>query len=102
MPNGKPPTPKQENKTRALVSTAQTQDQMEGRLLLDVVIGKSATVLQLLSSEDESLLVWRDTLLVLNLRLHIVDGVRRFHFESDSFAGYYRQLVSCIQKEDRK
>ncbi len=40
-----------------LHSSTQTQDEMKGRLLLDVVIGKSTTVLELLSSEDESLLV---------------------------------------------
>ena len=75
---------------------------MKGRLLLDVVIGEGAAVLKLLASEDEALLVWGDTvralsalrppsysargtspLLVLNLRLHIVDGVGRLHLKGD-------------------
>ena len=87
-------------------ATAQTQDQMEGRLLfttpsvqsasllplfnashlLDVVVAKGATVLELLAGEDEALLVGGDALLVLDLRLYIVDGVARLHLEGDSLA----------------
>ena len=38
---------------------------MQGALLLDVVVGEGAPVLQLLPREDETLLVRRDTFLVL-------------------------------------
>ncbi len=48
---------------------------MEGRLLLDVVIRKGSAVLELLSSEDESLLVGWDTLLVLDFGLDVLNGV---------------------------
>ena len=58
-----------------LHSAAQMEDEMERRLLLDVVVRKSAAVLELLASKDETLLVGRNTLLVLYLRLHIVDGI---------------------------
>ena len=58
---------------------------MEGGLLLDVVIRKSAAVLELLASKDESLLIGRDALLVLDLSLDVVDGVRRLDLKSDSF-----------------
>ena len=58
-----------------LHSAAQTEDEMERRLLLDVVVRKSAAVLELLASKDETLLVGRNTLLVLYLHLHIVDGI---------------------------
>ena len=50
------------------------------------VIGKGSSVLQLLPGEDQSLLVGRDTLLVLNLGLDVVDGVRRLDLQSDGFA----------------
>ena len=50
---------------------------------LNVVVTQRATVFQLFSGENQSLLIRRDTLLVLDLRLHIVDGVRRLHVESD-------------------
>lgn len=49
----------------ALLATAtETEDEMQGRLLLDVVVGEGAAVLELLAGEDQSLLVRGDTLLV--------------------------------------
>lgn len=54
--------------------------------LLDVVVGKSATVLELLSGEDQSLLVWWDSFLVLNLALDIVDGVAGLDLKGDGLA----------------
>jgi hypothetical protein len=38
---------------------------VEGGLLLDVVVGQGPAILELLAGEDESLLVWGDSLLVL-------------------------------------
>ena len=49
---------------------------MESRLLLDVVVRQRAAVLELLSGEDQALLVRGDALLVLDLLLHVLDGVR--------------------------
>lgn len=60
---------------------------MQRALLLDVIVGKSAAILQLLASEDEALLVWRDALFVLDLGLHIVDSVRGLHLKRDCLAG---------------
>jgi len=60
---------------------------VESGLLLDVVVGEGAAILELLTSEDQALLVWWDTLLVLNLGLDIVDGVRRLNLKSDGLAG---------------
>jgi hypothetical protein len=61
---------------------------MKGGLLLNVVVREGAAVLQLLTSENEALLVWRNTLLVLDLRLYVVDGVRGLNLEGDGLAGY--------------
>ena len=58
-----------------LASSTQTEHQVKGGLLLDVVVRKSAGVLQLLSSEDQTLLIWGNSLLVLNLSLDVFDGV---------------------------
>ena len=52
--------------SRILLSAAEPQDEVKGALLLDVVVGEGAPVLQLLSGEDQSLLVRRNALLVLN------------------------------------
>ena len=70
-----------------LHTTAEAKDEMESGLLLDVVVRKGATVLELLASEDEALLVGRNTLLVLDLSLDVVNGVRRLDLESDGLAG---------------
>ena len=51
--------------------------------LLDVVIREGAAILELLARKDKTLLVWRDALLVLNLGLDHVDGVRRLHLQGD-------------------
>ena len=60
----------------SLASASQPQDQVQGRLLLDVVVGQGSSVLQLLTSEDEPLLIWGNALLVLDLGLDVFDGVR--------------------------
>merc|ERR1719153_1799608 len=65
----------------------QPEHEVEGGLLLDVVIGKGPSVLQLLPREDESLLVWGNPLLVLDLGLDIFDGVGRLDFQGDGFSG---------------
>jgi len=59
---------------------------VKGRLLLDVVVGKSATVLELLTGKDQTLLIWRDALLVLDLGLDILDGIRCLNFQGDGLA----------------
>jgi len=59
----------------SLLSTSQPQDQVQSRFLLDVVVAQGSSILQLLTSEDKSLLVWWDTLLVLNLGLDVINGV---------------------------
>merc|ERR1712157_453942 len=70
-----------------LHTTAKSQDEMESGLLLDVVVGKSAAILELLASKDESLLIGRDALLVLNLGLDVIDGVGWLDLESDGLSG---------------
>jgi hypothetical protein len=59
---------------------------VESGFLLDVVVGESASVFELLSSEDKSLLVRRNTFLILNLSLYIFNGIGRFYIKSDSLA----------------
>ena len=48
---------------------------MEGGLLLDVVVGEGSSVFELFSSEDQSLLIGRDTFLILDLSLDVLNGV---------------------------
>ena len=60
------------------------------------------TILELLAREDEALLVRRDALLVLDLRLHVVDGVRSLHVQRDRLArqGLHENLHSkCFREQ---
>jgi hypothetical protein len=57
-------------------TNTESEDKVESRLLLDVVVGEGSAILKLLTSEDQSLLVRRDTLLILDLGLDVVDGIR--------------------------
>lgn len=69
-----------------LHTTTEAEDEVEGGLLLDVVIGKGAAILKLLAGENQALLIRRDALLVLDLRLDVVDGIRGLNLEGDGLA----------------
>jgi hypothetical protein len=69
-----------------LHTTTEAEDEMKGRFLLNVVVGKGSAVFELLSSKDQALLVRRNTLLVLNLRLDVVDGIGRLDLKGDGLA----------------
>ena len=69
-----------------LHTTSESKDEMEGGLFLDVVVGEGSTVFELFTGEDESLLVWWDTFLVLDLSLDILDGICWLDVEGDGFA----------------
>jgi hypothetical protein len=69
-----------------LHATAETEDQMQGGFLLDVVVAESATVLELLAGEDETLLIWGNSFLVLDLGLDVLNGVGWLNFQSDGLA----------------
>ena len=70
-------------KGRIVDSSSQSQDQVQRRFLLDVVVAECASVFQLLSGKDQSLLVRGDSLLVLDLGLDVVDGVGWCDIEGD-------------------
>ena len=60
---------------------------MESGLLLDIVVREGSAVLKLLSSEDESLLIGRNTFPVLDLSLDVLNGVRGLDIESNGLSG---------------
>jgi len=70
-----------------LHAAAQSQHQMERRFLLDVVIGERAAVFELFASENQALLVGRDTLLVLNFSFYVFDSIGAFDFQRNRLAG---------------
>merc|ERR1719206_403171 len=62
-------------------TTPQTEDEVKSGLLLDVVIGESPAIFQLLPCENQPLLVWRNSFLVLDFRLDILNRIRWLHFQ---------------------
>jgi len=76
-----------------LGATTETEDQVEGGLLLDVVVGQGAAIFELLAGEDQALLVGWDSLLVLDLGLDIVNGVTGLDLEGDGLSG------ECLYKD---
>ena len=68
-------------------TSSKSEYQMEGRLLLDVVVRESSAVFKLLSGEDETLLIWGDTFLILDLSLDVLNGVCWLDFKGDGFTG---------------
>ena len=85
-----------------LHTTSKSQHKMESGLLLDVVVGEGSAVLELLASEDQSLLIRRDTLLVLDLGLNVLDGVSGLNVEGDGLAsqGLDEDLHTTSESED--
>jgi len=70
-----------------LHTPTKAKDEVESRFLLNVVIRESAAVFELLFNENQALLGGRDALLVLDLGLDVVNGVRRFYLEGDCLSG---------------
>ena len=67
---------------------------MKSGLFLNVVVRERSAIFELFTGEDESLLVWGNALLVLNLALDIVDGVGALDFERDGLAGDCERVSS--------
>jgi len=85
-------------------STSKSEDQMKGALLLDIVVTQGSAIFQLLSCKDESLLVWRDSFLVLDLCLYVLDGVVGLDVQGDSLSseGLHEDLHhTSSQSEDQ-
>ena len=68
------------------LTSSESEDKVEGGFLLDVVVGEGSAVLELLSGEDESLLVWGDSFLVLDLSLDGFDAVGGLNIKSDGLS----------------
>ena len=86
-----------------LHSSSKSEYQMESGLLLDVVIWKSSSIFKLLSSEDESLLIWWDTFFILDFGFYIFNGISWLNIEGDSFSseGLDEDLHTSSKSEDQ-
>ena len=69
-----------------LETTTKTKDEMESGFLLDVVVLEGTAILELLAGEDKTLLIRRNTFLVLDLLLHGFNGIGVLDFKGDCLA----------------
>lgn len=74
---------------------------MQSGFLLDVIVGESTSILELLSGENQTLLIGRNAFLILDLRLDIINSVARLNLESDGLSSEglddYKSVVSKKQ-----
>merc|ERR1719203_2396148 len=79
------------------------EDQMKSTLLLDVVIRKGVAIFKLLAGKDQSLLIWGNAFLVLDLGLNVLNGVRCFNLEGDGLAsqGFDENLHTSTEPENQ-
>ena len=68
---------------RIFGATTEAEHEVEGGVLLDGVVLERVAVLELLAGEDQTLLIGRDALLVLDLSLDVLDPVSRLDLERD-------------------
>ena len=60
---------------------------VEGGLLLNIIIRKCASILKLLASKEQALLVGRNSVLVLNLGLHVANCIGGFDLKGNCLPG---------------
>jgi hypothetical protein len=72
--------------------------EVQRALFLDVVVAQAAAILQLLSIEDQTLLIDGDAFLGLDLSLEVSDGGVRLQIEGECFArqGLYEDLKALV------
>ena len=69
-----------------LHSSTEAKHQVKSGLLLNVVVGEGTSILELLAGKDETLLVRWNSLLVLNLGLHGLDGIRGLDLQGNGLS----------------
>merc|ERR1719231_424483 len=72
-----------ESLDKHLHASPESQHEVKGAFLLDVIIGQGSAIFELLASKDQSLLIRRNAFLVLDLCLHVFNATRGFNFERD-------------------
>ena len=67
-------------------ATTKPENEVEGGILLNGIILEGVAVFELLASEDQTLLIWWDTFLILDLGLDVFDTISWLNLEGDVLA----------------
>merc|ERR1712242_266674 len=86
-----------------LHTSTKTENQMQCRLLLDVVVRESTAIFKLFASKDQPLLIWWNTFLVLDLCFNVLNGVRRLNLKSNGLASqsFDKNLHATTETENQ-
>merc|ERR1719320_837140 len=86
-----------------LHASSQTENQVQCAFLLDVIVRQSATIFQLFTGEDQPLLFWGNSLLILDLGLDVLNGVWWLNLQGDSLAcqGLDKDLHASPESENK-
>ena len=76
------------------------EDDVECRLLLDLVVSQRAAVLELLAREDQALLVRRDALLILDPRRAFLQGRSLQRTTDSKFSSRMQSIRTTEQRRD--
>ena len=69
-----------------LHTSSKSEDQVESRFFLNVIVRKGSSIFKLLSSEDKSLLIWWDTFLILDFSFYILNCIGWLDIKGDCFS----------------
>lgn len=85
-----------------LHTATQPQHQMQGRLLLNVIVAERPSILELFPGKNQPLLIRRNTFFILDLALDVVDRIARFHFQRYRLARqrFHKDLHTAAQTQD--
>jgi len=86
-----------------LHTSAESKNQVERRFFLNIVVGQGPSIFKLFSSKNQTLLVWRNSFLVLDFGLDVFNGVWGFYLQSDGFAsqGFYEDLHTSAESKNQ-
>jgi len=92
-----------EGLNKDLHTSSQPQNQVESGLFLDIVVREGSSILKLLASKNETLLIWGNSFLVLDLGFNILDGIAWLNLKGDGLPceGLDKDLHSSSQTKNQ-
>merc|ERR1712203_579669 len=86
-----------------LHTSTKPENQVKGTFLLDVVVRQSTAIFKLLAGKDQSLLIWGNAFLVLDLGLNVLNGVGCFNLKGNGLAsqGFDKNLHTSTEPENQ-
>ena len=87
----------------SLKSPTKTENKVKSGFLLNIVVTQSTAIFELLSGKDKTLLIRRDSFLVLDLSLDVINGIRGLHIQGDGLSSQslHKDLHTSTETKDQ-